>query len=201
MVIIGKKPIREKHGIDVVAQVRASFWRRVDVKMEVQPPSHAMDEANSGSVLWAMMAVAAVRRGVDALCYVNGDVTLTWASQKPMSFQDLGLKTGDCVGVLQTAIGYDVDHFFPPECVLILRDTILRPFLDVFHRAIYGDKSAGVEHTMVWLYPGTRMGRVKLRHNVTTCRRMQQHCRDRQCVETTIGVEVAREGLQEAAST
>ena len=73
---------------------------------------------------------------VDAPGDVKGDVILTWPSSPPMSLQYSGLKTGDRVGVLKTVIGYAVHHFFPPECVLILLDTVSRLHLDVFHLAI-----------------------------------------------------------------
>ena len=53
-----------------------------------------------------------------------------------MSLQDLGLKTRNRVGVLETAIGFAVDFFFPPECVLILWDIVSFAHVDVLHRAI-----------------------------------------------------------------
>ena len=53
--------------------------------------------------------------GGDAPRDVDNIVTLMLPSQRPMIFQDSEVEMHDRVGVLETAVGNDVDHGFPPE--------------------------------------------------------------------------------------
>ena len=69
----------------------------------------------------------------------------------------------DRVGALETAVNDAVDHGLPSECAKMLRDTVFRTHLDVFHRALMSDPPARVEPMTVRLQPGTRTVRAKLR--------------------------------------
>ena len=86
--IIGQKTLREKLGIDVMAQIKASVLRargrQDDAGMELTACS--VGEPNDGAVLRATMAVtASVLRG-DAPGDVDDDVALTLPSQRPTIF-------------------------------------------------------------------------------------------------------------------
>ena len=61
-----------------MAQLKASVLEACERQGggRVEVPSHAMVEPNGGAVLWAAMAVTAVRPGVDSPGDVNGDVTM-----------------------------------------------------------------------------------------------------------------------------
>lgn len=142
-----------------------------------------------GAVEWAAMAVTAVRPGFDTPGDVNGDVTLTWPSQRPMPLQDSNLKTGDSVVELETAIGYAVSSHL--NVFLYSRISFLA----------FSDQPARVEHMIVWLLPGAKVGRAKLLQNVAACRKTRRFCRDSRIVVTTIDVDVARERSEEAEST
>lgn len=67
---------------------------------------------------------------------INDDVTLTRTSQRTIVLRDSLGKTGDRVGVSDTAVGYAADHFFPPKCAAMLRDIVFRLDVDVFRQAI-----------------------------------------------------------------
>ena len=147
MVIIGQKTFREKLGIDVMAQLKASVLKahgREDGP-EMQASAHAVGESIAGAVLRAAMAVTAFEPCGDAPGDVDDDVTLTLLSQRPMMFQDSEVEMKGRVGALETAVDDAVDHGLMPECAKMLRDIVCRTHLDVFCRALLGDPPARVE--------------------------------------------------------
>ena len=76
MVIIRQKTLREKRGIDVMAQLKASMLKahgREDVQ-EMETTDCALVEPNAGAVLRAAMAVTAFRPGGDTPGHVDDDV-------------------------------------------------------------------------------------------------------------------------------
>ena len=101
VVIIGQKTLREKFGIDVMAQLKASVLKahgREDGP-EIETTAGAVDEPNAGAVLRAAMTVTAFGPGDGAPGDVDDDTTLTLLSQRPMTFQDSEVMQ-DCVGAL-----------------------------------------------------------------------------------------------------
>ena len=90
MVIIGQTTLREKLGIDVMAELKASvlkvFGREDGPETEIT--SGAVGEPNAGAVLWTAMAITAFGPGGDAYGDVDDNVTLTPVSQRPIVFHD-----------------------------------------------------------------------------------------------------------------
>ena len=117
VVIVRQKMLREKLGIDVMAQLKASVLkargRQDGAWMELS--ARSVDELNHGAVLRAAMAVTAFVLGGDAPGDLDDEVTLTLPSQRPMIFQDSEMKMRDPVGVLETAVDNAVDHGSPPD--------------------------------------------------------------------------------------
>ena len=147
MVITGQKTLREKLGIDVMAQLKVPVLKahgREDGP-EMGITAGAVGEPNAGPVLRAAMAVTALGPGGDAPGEVDDDVTLTLLSQRPTMFQDSEVEMQDRVGALETAVDDAVDHGLQPECAKMLRDIVFRAHLDVFRRALLGDPPARVE--------------------------------------------------------
>ena len=112
MVIIEQKMLREKLGIDVMAQLKASVLkvhgRQDDAGMELT--ACAVGEPNAGVVLRAAMAVTAFGPGGDAPGDVDNNVTLVLSSERPMTFQGSKVEMRDRVGVLETTFDNAVDH-------------------------------------------------------------------------------------------
>ena len=83
VVIIGQKTLREKLGIDVMAQLKASVLkaqgRRGGAGMELT--ARSVGEPNDGAMLRAAMAVTAFVPGGDAPGDVDDEVALTLPSQ------------------------------------------------------------------------------------------------------------------------
>ena len=155
VVIIGHKTLREKLGIDVVTQLKASVLKahgREDGP-EMEATAGAVDEPNAGAVLRAAMAVTASGPGGD-------DVSLACLPQRPMMFQDSEVDMQDRVGALGTAVDDADDHDLPPECATMLCDIVFGTHLDVSRRALLGDPPARVEPMTVRLQPGARAVRV-----------------------------------------
>ena len=126
MVIIRQKTLREKRGIDVMAQLKASMLKahgREDVQ-EMETTDCALVEPNAGAVLRAAMAVSASGPGGDAQGDVDDDVTLTLLSQRLMMLQDSEVEMQDRVGTLDTEVDDAVDHDLPLECAKMLRDIV-----------------------------------------------------------------------------
>ena len=128
VVVIGQKTLREKLGIDVMAQLKASVLkaqgRQDGAGMELT--ARSVGEPNDGAVLRAAMAVTAFVPGGDAPGDVDDEVALTLQSQRPMIFQDSEVEMRDRVGVLETAVDNAVDHGSPPECAKMLRYIVFR---------------------------------------------------------------------------
>ena len=105
VVIIGQKTLREKLGIDVMAQLKASVLkaqgRQDGAGMEL--PTRSVGEPNDGAVLRAAMAATSFLSGGDAPGDVDDEVALTLPSQRPMIFLDFGVEMRDRVGVLELA--------------------------------------------------------------------------------------------------
>ena len=118
VVIIGQKISREKLGIDVMAQLKASVLkahgREDGSEMEISAGS--VVAPNVGAVLRAVMTVTAFVPGGDAPGDVDDDVTLTLLSQRPMMFQDSEVEMQDRVRALETAVDDAVYHGLRPEC-------------------------------------------------------------------------------------
>ena len=163
MVIIGQKTLREKLGIDVMAQLKASVLkaqgRQDGAGMELT--ARSVGEPNDGAVLRAKMAVAAfVPRG-DAPGDVDDEVALTLPCQRPTIFQDSEVEMRDRAGVLETVVDNAVDHGSPPECAKFLRDIVFRTHLDVLCRALSGDPHARKKPGAVRFYSRARVVRTK----------------------------------------
>ena len=165
VVVIGQKTLREKLGIDVMAQLKASVLKahgcHDDAGMEFT--ALAVGEPNAGAVLRAPMASTAFGPGGDASGGVDDGATLTLLSQRPMMFRYSELEMHDRVGALETVVDDAVDHGLPPECAKMLRDIVFRTHLDIFRQALLGDPPARVESMTVRLQPGARAVRAKLR--------------------------------------
>ena len=163
--IIGLKMLREKLGIDVMAQLKESVLKahgcQDDAEMEFT--ALAVSESNAGAVLRAVMAATAFGPGSDASGDVEDEVTLTLLSQRPMMFQDSEVEMQDRVGALETAVVDAGDHGLPPECGKVLRDIVFRTHSEVYSRAMLGDPPAHVEPMMVRLQPGARAVQAKPR--------------------------------------
>ena len=162
-VIIGQKTLREKLGIDVMAQLKASVLkaqgRQDGAWMELT--ARSMDEPNGGAALQSAMAVTAFRPGGDAPGNVNDEVTLTLPSQRTMIFQDSEVEMRGRVGVLETAVNNAVDHGSPSECAKMLCDIVFRTHLDVLRRVLPGDPHARTKPVAVRLHAGARVVRAK----------------------------------------
>ena len=83
MVIIEQKTLRDKLGIDVMPQLKASVLpaqgRQYGAGMEIT--ARSVDELNDGAVLRAVMVVTAFVPGGDAPGDVDDEVALTLPSQ------------------------------------------------------------------------------------------------------------------------
>ena len=165
VVVIGQKKPKEKLSVDVMAQLKVSVLKahgRQDVAgMELT--DRAVGEPTGGAVLRAAMAVTAFGSGGDAPGDVNGVVTLTLLSQRPITFQDSEVDMQDRVGALETAVDDAVDNGLPPECSKMLCDIGIRMHVEVFRRVLLIDSPAGVEPMTVRRQPGARAVRAKPR--------------------------------------
>ena len=134
VVIIGQKTLREKLGIDIMAQLKASVLeahgREDGPEMEITAGG-AVGEPNAGSVVRAAMAITAFGPGGNAPGDVDDDVTLTLLSQLLTMFQDSEVEVQGRVGALETLVDDEVDHGVRPEprCCAI-------SFFAVFARAL-----------------------------------------------------------------
>ena len=94
MVVIGQNSLREKLGIDVMAQLKASLKasvlkaheRKNDPEMEIT--AGVVGEPNAGAVVRAAMAVTTFRPGGYTPGEVDDDIALTLLSQRHMMFKD-----------------------------------------------------------------------------------------------------------------
>eukprot|EP00904_Undaria_pinnatifida_P009634 jgi/Undpi1/5800/HiC_scaffold_2.g01074.m1 len=159
VIIIGQKTLREKLGIDVMAQLKASVLkaqgRQDGAGMELT--ARSVGEPNDGAVLRAAMSVTVFVPGGDAPGDVDDEVTLTLSSQRPMIFQDSEVEMRDRVGVLETAVDNAVDHGSPPESAKMLRDIAFCAHFDVFCRALSGDSPARKKPGAVRFHLGARV--------------------------------------------
>ena len=162
MVIIGQKTLREKLGIDAMAQLKTLVLKahgREDGP-EMETTDGVVGEPNAGAVLRAAMVVTAFGPGGDAPGDVDDDATLTLLSQRPMIFQNSEVEIRDGVGALGTAVDDAVDHELPPESAKVMRNIVVRTHLEVYRRELLGDPPARVEPVPVWPQPGARGVRV-----------------------------------------
>ena len=163
MFIIGRKTLREKLVMDVMAQLKASVLkpqgRQDSGGMELT--ARSAGERNNTCVLRAAMAVTAFVPGGDDPGDMDNEVTLTLPSQRAMLFQDSEMETRDCLGVLETAVDNAVDHGPPPECAKMLRDIVFLTHLNVLCRAVLGDPPARKKPVAVRLRSGARVVRAK----------------------------------------
>ena len=94
MVVIGQKSLREKLGINVMGQLKASLKASVlkaheranDPEMEIT--AGVVGEPNAGAVVRAAMAVTTFRPGGYTPGDVDDDIALTLLSQRHMMFKD-----------------------------------------------------------------------------------------------------------------
>ena len=121
MVIIGQKTLREKLGINVMAQLKASVLKAQERQdgAGIALAASSAGEPNDGAVR-AVMTVTAFVLGGDAPSDVDDEVALTLPSQRLMIFQDSEVEMRDRVGVLETAVDNAVGHGSPPECAKML---------------------------------------------------------------------------------
>ena len=161
VVIIGEKTLREKFGIDVMAQLKASVLKAQGRQdgAGIELTARSVGEPNDGAVLRAAMAVRAFVPGDDAPGDVNDEVTLTLSSQRPTMFQNSEVEMRDRAGVLEAAVDNAVDHGSPPKCTKMLRDIVLRTHLDVLCRALSGDLPARKKPGAVRLHSGARVAK------------------------------------------
>ena len=163
MVIIGQKTLREKLGIDVMAQRKASVLKvqghQDGAGMELT--ARSVGEPNDGAVLRAAIAVTAFVLGGDASGDVDNDVALKLPSQRSMIFQDSEVKMRDRAGVLETAVDNAVDHGYPPECANMLRDIVFRTHLDVLCQVLSGDPPPRKKPGAVRFHSGAWVVRAK----------------------------------------
>ena len=163
MVVIGQKTLRNKLGIDVMAQLKASVLKaqghQYGAGMEFT--ARSVGEPNDGAVLRAAMAVTAFVPGGDAPGDVDVEVALTLPSQRPMIFQDSEVGMRDRVGVLETAVDNAADPGSPPECAKMLRDIVSCTHLYVLCRALLGDPPARKKPVAVPFHSGARVVRAK----------------------------------------
>ena len=163
VVIIGQKALREKLGIDVMAQLKPSVLKAQGRQdgAEIELTARPVGEPNDGAVLRAAMAVTSSVPGGDAPGDVDDEVALTLPSQRPMISQDSEVEMRDGVVVLETAADNAVDHGSPPECAKMLRDIVFRTHLDVLCRALPGDPPARKKPGAVRFHSGARVVRAK----------------------------------------
>ena len=141
--IIGRKTLREKLGINLMAQRKASELkaqgRQDGAWMEFT--AFVVGEPNDGAVLRATLAVTAFVPGGDAPSDVDDEVTMTLPSQGPMIFQDSEMEMRDRAGVLETGVDNAIDYGSMPECTK-MRDIVFRTHCDVLCRALSADPPA-----------------------------------------------------------
>ena len=163
VVIIGQKTLREKLGIDIVAQLKASVLkaqgRQHGAGLELT--ARSVGKPNDGAVLVAAMAVTAFVPGGDAPGDVDDEVALTLPSQRPIIFRVSEVEMRDRASVLETAANNAVDNGSPPECVKIRRDIVFHTHLDVLCRALSDDPHPRKKPGAVRFHSGARMVRVK----------------------------------------
>ena len=147
MVIIGQKTMREKLGMDIMAELKTyvlkAQGRQDGAGMELTACS--VGELNDGTMLRTAMAVTAFVPGGDAPGDVYDEVALTLPFQRPMIFQGSEVEIRDRAGVLETADDNAVDHGSPPECTKMLRGIVFRTHVDVLCRALSGGPHARKE--------------------------------------------------------
>ena len=107
------------------------------------------------------------------------------------------------LGALETAVEDAVDNGSLPECAKMKRDIVFRAHLDVFHRAVLGDRLSRVEPTAVQFQPGEMVMRTK---PPPECNCLPWNasgsCRDcRSAVATTSGASRLSIRLQAATSS
>ena len=118
MVIIGQKTMRDKPGINVMAQrityvlKEPGHQDRAGMELTIR----CVGETNDGAGLRTAMAVTALVPGGDAPGDVDDEVALTLPSRRPMIFHDSEVEMRDRAGVLETAVDNAVDHSSPLEC-------------------------------------------------------------------------------------
>ena len=88
-----------------------------------------------------------------------------------------------------------------PECAKMLRGIVIRTQLDVFRGAFLGDPSTRAYDGVVSAGFKGGTGKAPTRTRSPSVKCAAESCRDCRSVVTTIGVEVAWEELEEAAST
>ena len=133
VVIIGQKTLREKFGVDVMAQLKTSVLKACGGQdgAEVELTARAVGEPNAGALLRAAMAVTTFGPGGDAPGDVDNNVAQMLPSQRPMIFPDSEVEMRDRVGMLETAVDDAVDHGPSPECAKMLSDIVCRTHLHI----------------------------------------------------------------------
>ena len=163
VVFTGQKTLREKLGIDVMAQLKASVLkaqgRQDGTGMELT--ARSVGEPNDGAVLREVMAVTAFVPGGDAPCDVDDEATLTLPSQRPMIIQDSEVEMKDRAGVIETAVDNSVNDDSPPGCAKMPRDIVFRVHLDVLCQALLGDPPARQKAVTIRLYSSARVARAE----------------------------------------
>ena len=103
MVIIGQKTLREKLGMDVMAQFKISVLKAQGRQdgAGIELTGRSVGEPNDGAGLRAAMADTAFVQGGDAPGDVVDEVALALPSQRPVVFQDSEVENAGscgCVG-------------------------------------------------------------------------------------------------------
>ena len=144
VVIFGQKTLKEKRGIDVMVQFKASVLKAQGHEdgPEMEITAGGVAELNAGAVLRAAMAATVFGQGDDTPSDVDDDVALTLLSQRPMMFPVSEVEMQDRVSTLETAVDDAVNHGLRLECVKMLHDIVLITHLYVQRQASLGDPSA-----------------------------------------------------------
>ena len=165
VVIIGRKTLKKKLRIDVMAQLEASVLKvhafQDDAGMEFA--ALAVGEPNDGAVLQVVMAVTTFGPGCDASRDVEDEVTLMLLSQRTMVFQDSEVDVHHRVRALETAVEEAVGHGVPPEGAKMLHDIVFCTHFDIFGRSLLGDPPSRVKTMTVRLQPSAKAMRAKPR--------------------------------------
>ena len=203
VVFIGQKTFREKLGIDVMAQLKASVLKahgRQDGAW-VELTACAMGEPSVGAMLRAAMALMAFGPSGGPLGDVDDDVTLELQSERPMIFQYSEVDMQDRVGALDISVD-DVVDLGLQKRANIVPNIVFRTHLDVLCWPLLGDPPARKKPVAVPLHSSARVVRAKsppARNRLPWS--AAESCRDCRSVVTSISVEGTGEGLKEAEST
>ena len=164
VVIMGQTTLREKLGIGVMAQLKASV-RKAQGRQDgggMEPTTRSVGEPIDGSVLRVVVAVAVFVPGGDAPGDVDDEVALTLPSQRPMVFQDSEMKMRDPARACWRRMSITLLIMAPRrKSTKTLRNIVFRTHLDVLYRALSGDPPPRNKLGAIRFHSGARVVRAK----------------------------------------